>query len=310
MSDEDDKRDSEDAAPAEGSDDKAAAGGERMDLPKWNRARVKRKQVKGEEQDSFQAGVRKAGREALSRAPVVIGLIIVVAGIIAGIVWFRGEQAEDRAKATRVLAAAAAADVRGRVDANTDTPPKKLPPPNPVFADEGAQAQQVEQTLAQLQAELGDTEANTAAELMRASRLMRDGKFADAKGLYEAFLAANADHPLRFLAYEGLAYALEGQGDLDGAVAQLDALAPETGAFYRDQALFQKGRLLEAKGDADGALTTYKTYLEEFPLDQDSIARDGVLERLEELAPDLVPAEAKAAAALGGMGLPPNMLGG
>lgn len=293
-----------------GSDGGNSGDAERMDLPKWNRARVKRKQVKGEEQDGFQAGVRKAGKTALTQAPVVIGAIVVVAGIIAGVVWYRGKVAEDAAAATRVLASATAASSRARIDATGEFDDRKLPPPNPIFADEGARAKSIDDTLAELTSQMSDTDAATAAKLVEAARHMQNGKFAEAKSGYEAFLQGEADHPLAFLAHEGLALAMEAAGDVDGAVAQLDTMAPEAGAFYRDQALFHKARMLEGQGKADEALTTYKAYVEEYPLDQDSLARDAVVARLEELAPDLVPADAKKnAAGLGGMGLPPGLGG-
>ncbi|MGH1341152.1 MAG: tetratricopeptide repeat protein [Nannocystales bacterium] len=298
---------------ASGSSDESGGGepkGERMDLPKWNRARVKRKQVKGEEQDGFQAGVRKAGKTALTQAPVVIGAIVVVAGIIAGIVWYRGKVAEDAATATRVLASATAASSRARIDATGEFDDRKLPPPNPVFADEGARAKAIDDTLAELSSKMSDTDAAIAGTLVEAARHMQGGKFSDAKASYESFLQAQADHPLAFLAHEGLALSMEAAGDVDAALAQLDTMAPEAGVFYRDQALFHKARMLEGQGKADEALTTYKAYVEEYPLDQDSLARDAVVARLEELAPDLVPDEAKKnAAGLGGLGLPPGLGG-
>ena len=292
----------ETAPSAEGKSD-----GDRMDLPKWNRARVKRKQAKGEEQDSFQAGVRKAGKAALTQAPVVIGGIVLVAAIIAGVVWYRGKAAEDRAVATRVLASATASEARSRIQPEDPEQAKALPPPNPVFADDAAREKAVDETLAQLDGELGDSDAAKLADLVEASRLMRAGSFAEAKAAYEGFIASNPDHPLGFLAQEGLALALEASGDIDGAVAALDTMAPESGAFYRDQALYHKGRMLEGQGKADEALAVYKTYVEEYPLEQDSLAKDAVMARLEELAPDLVPAEAKANA--GALGLPPGLGG-
>lgn len=319
MSDKDDKPDdagtaSDDAATASDGDGKSSDG-DRMDLPKWNRARVKRKQAKGEEQDGFQAGVRKAGKAALTQAPVVIGLIVLVAGIIAGVVWYQGKVAEDRAVATRVLASATAAQARSRIEVvDAAEAANKLPPPNPVFPDEGARAKAIDDTLAQLGGEMADSDAAKLAGLIEGGRLMQSGKFADAKAKYEGFLSANADHPLGFLAQEGLALALEATGDIDGAVSALDTMAPEAGAFYRDQALYHKGRMLEDQGKSDEALAVYKTYVEEYPLEQDSLAKDAVMARLEELAPDLIPAEAKApAGGLGGpggmMGLPPGLGG-
>ena len=313
MSDEDDKPEGATAGKSDGGDGKSGEG-ERMDLPKWNRARVKRKQAKGEEQDSFQAGVRKAGKAALTQAPVVLGGIVLIAAIIAGVVWYRGKAAEDRAVATRALASAAASEARSRIqpaDAEPDPEqPKALPPPNPVFPDDDAREQAVDATLAQLDpssGEFGDSDAATLAVLVEGARLMRAGSFADAKATYEAFIAANPDHPLEFLAHEGLALAQEAGGDIEGAVATLETMAPEAGGFYRDQALYHKGRMLEGQGKAEEALAVYKTYVEEYPLEQGSLAKDAVIARLEELAPDLVPAEAKANAA--GLGLPPGLGG-
>jgi predicted negative regulator of RcsB-dependent stress response len=316
VSDKDEKPDdagtaSDDAAKASDGDGKSGDG-ERMDLPKWNRARVKRKQPKGEEQDGFQAGVRKAGKAALTQAPVVIGLIVLVAAVIAGVVWYQGKAAEDRAVATRVLATATAAHSRSRIEVvDPAEAAKKLPPPNPVFPDEGARAKAIDDTLAQLEGELADSDAATLAGLVEAGRLMQAGSFADAKAKYESFLSSNGDHPLSFLAREGLALAQEAGGEIDAAVSTLDAMAPEAGAFYRDQALYHKGRMLEGQGKSDEALAVYKTYVEEYPLEQDSLAKDAVMARLEELAPDLIPAEAKAPAGGPGgmMGLPPGLGG-
>lgn len=308
-------RDRDDASTADEAADKvsdAASGSdaERMDLPKWNRARVKRKQVKGEETDAFQDNVRKAGKAALTKAPVVIGLIVVVAGLIATVVWYRGKRAEDAATATRVLASASGTAVRGRVGDVEDAAKKKLPPPNPVFADDAAKQQASDKVLGELAAELGDTEANTVAELVRGAAQMRAGDFAAAQASYQAFITGNADHELTFLAREGLALALEAGGDVPAAVAELDTLAGSEGAFYRDQALFQKGRMLESQGKSDEALTTYKTYVEEYPLDKDSLAKELIVARLEELAPELVPETAKPNPfGPGGMGLPPGLGG-
>jgi hypothetical protein len=73
-------------AASEPAEPKSEAPADRMDLPKWNRARVKRKQVAGQEEDAFQAGVRKAGQSAVRRAPLVLGLIVLVSAGIAGVV--------------------------------------------------------------------------------------------------------------------------------------------------------------------------------------------------------------------------------
>lgn len=293
-----------DAEASKGKTDKAS-GEDRMDLPKWNRARVKRKQPKGEEQDAFQQSVRKAGKTALTRAPVVLGGLVVVAAIIASVFWYRDKVEEDNAVATRILSKAVGMQARGRVvpDIAEVTKDRKLPPPLPLIENEEQRDQAVEAALGDLQAEAGDSDAAKASKLLSASRLMEDGAFADAQASYRTFLDDSPSHPLAFLAREGLALSLEAGGNVDDALGELETLAGSEGSFYRDQALWHKGRILEGQGKADEALEVYKSYIAEYPLEQKSIARDSVVARLDELAPDLVPESAKKPN-LGGLGGP------
>jgi tetratricopeptide (TPR) repeat protein len=274
-----------------------ADGGDRMDLPKWNRAKVKRKKVAGEQEDDA----------AIRRAPLAFGLIVVVAAVIAGVFWYRGHSAEKDAEATRILAGAAGIQARGEV-----TPPgfendRKLPFPVPLLAAETERAAQVEKGLAELQSAAEGSEADRLAELMRGAQQVKDGKFGDAIATYSAFLDKNPQHELGFLAHEGKAIALEANGDIEGALAELDRLAGNKGDFYRDQALAQKGRMLEAAGRKDEAIAVYETYVEEYPLDKDSIAKPEIIERLRELKPELVPADADRAGA-GDFALPPGLM--
>jgi hypothetical protein len=296
------------AADGEGAtaDDGAGkdAGKDRIDLPKWNRARVKRKQVAGQEQDAFQASVRKAGRQAIRKAPVVLGLIMLVAAAIAGVVWWKGKVDEDAAEATRLLASAAAVQARGEVtDIAAFEEQRKLPPPLPLLGEEAERAQKAEKALGELAAGAGDTEANKVGDLLRAAQTYKDGKFTEAADEYAKWAQANADHDLVFLAREGRALALEASGDIDGALAELETLAGKPQDFYRDQALWHKSRILEAVGRSDEALEVYKQYAEEYPLTEGSIAKHDVVERLQELAPDLVPEGADAPDGLGGLPL-------
>jgi tetratricopeptide (TPR) repeat protein len=298
---------SEPAAEAKADAGTKGDGGDRMDLPKWNRARVKRKQVAGQEEDAFQAGVRKAGRQAIKRAPVVIALILLVAGGIATALWYRGRSAEQDAEATRILASAAGVQARGEVKPPGFVHERKLPFPIPLLDEEAERAQRVEKALADLHSAADDSEANRVADLMRAAQQVKDGKFGDAIATWSAFIEHNPEHELVFLAREGKALALEANGDTEGALGELDTLAGQKGDFYRDQALFQKARILEAAGRTDEALAIYEQYIEEYPLDQDSIAKPQVVERLRELKPELVPADADAPEA-GDFSLPPGLL--
>ncbi len=296
-----DDKDKSAASSADGGEPGAAKGSaspakpdakERMDLPKWNRARVKRKQPGAEAEDAFQGAVRRAGRTTVQRAPLVLAGIAVVAAAIAGGVWLRRSMREDQAEATRRLADAVAYQARGEVvptEILAEVEQKKRRLPFPAAPDEATLESKVEQELAALAEAAPDSEANLLADLVRAADLMKAQKFAEAVPVYRRFLdRAPADHALRVLAREGLVFALEAQGDLDGAVAEADALAGKPGDFYRDQALFHKGRLLERQDRKDEALEVYKQYIEEYPLEKTSIARDQVRERVQALDPTLV----------------------
>jgi predicted negative regulator of RcsB-dependent stress response len=278
---------------------------ERMDLPKWNRARVKRKQVRGEEEDAFQGSVRKAGRQALRSAPAVLAGVVLVAGIIAGALVYVDHREQQAATATNLLASAVGWRARGEIaDVEALMKDRKREFPIPLANDEAELREHVQQALSALAEEAPESNAARLAGLVRGAKAMEEGRFGDAQTEYEAFLeTADADHELRFLAHEGVVLALEAQEKLDEALAAVDPLLGEPGAFYRDQTLWQRARLLEQLERGDEALEVYKQYVAEYPLDQGSLARHLVTERLRELAPDMVPAASPPPGGLAG-GLP------
>lgn len=291
-----------DAAKANAGDDEAA---ERRDLPKWNRARVKRKAPVGEEQDAFQVSVRKAGRGFLQRPWAVIGLIVAISGIGAGIYAWREASEADRATSTRTLSEAVAYEARGQAipDLATQTAERVRPLPFPVAEDETKLHEKVDAALADLEAQAPDSPANVAADLVRAARLAKASDFAGAEKAYRGFLERQPGHSLVYLARDGLVVTLEAQGRYDDALAALEPLLGEVGDFFRDQALWHKGRLLEGSGQGPAALEVYKQYMAEYPLEAKSLARDQVRARLEELDPASVPALPEAGPGFGpGMG--------
>lgn len=276
----------------------------RRDLPKWNRARVKRKAPAGEEQDAFQASVRKAGRGFLQRPWAVIGLIVAVAGLGAGIyTWVqRGES--GRAEATAILATAVAYEARGQVYEGYDevVAERVRPLAMPLVKDEAQLRQTVDEALSNLEEHAPDSPANLVADLVRAARLARASDFAGAEKAYRGFLERQPEHALVFLARDGLIISLEAQGRWDDALAEVEPLLGAEGDYFRDQALWHKGRLLEGAERTEDAIEAYKQYMAEYPLDRPSQARDQVRARLEELAPDAVPPLPQTPAMPGGLG--------
>jgi tetratricopeptide (TPR) repeat protein len=279
--------DEDDGAPNTGS-----STPERMDLPKWNRARVKRVQPADEEApDAFQQGVREAGKTAVRRGPLVIGLLAVVAAGIGGGIWWTRSREENAAQATRLLAQPLAWRARARiVDVDAVMKDRKRPPPVPIARDQAELDRNFDTAMGALTKADHDKAAILAA-LVRGSSEMQRSEFAAAQGSFNDFLAkAGKDHELAPLAIEGVALAMEAQGDVDGALAKIEELTGAVGDFYRDQALWHKARLLESQGKADAALEVYRLYATEYPLDKPSLARAQVRARLTELDPSLVPA--------------------
>jgi tetratricopeptide (TPR) repeat protein len=288
------------------SDAPEAKGDERMDLPKWNRARVKRKAPKGTEQDAFQGAVRTAGKKAVRSAPLMLGVAVAIAGAIAGVIWWTGHRAEERAESTRILAEAVAYRARGRVaDVEALTQGRTRPFPRPIASDEAELTAKVRSGLEELETRAPKSSAARMALLVRGSKKVQAQEFAEAEAAFRAFLdQAGPRHELAYLAREGILAALEGQGDLEGALAQADEMVGQEGDFYRDQALWHKARLLEKLERADDALEVYRTYAQEYPLDRSSFAWQQVRRRLSELDPEAVPTASPASPDMGDFVLP------
>ena len=271
-----------------GSGDDDRAPGERADLPTWNRSRRKRKaNVKAEQaDDAFQRGVRKASRRVIDTPKLVLGGIVIAVALIAGGVALANTKLGANAEASRTLQAATSAFVRGQVIAQEEQ--DRLADQlkmvrTPIYATQEEQDAAVAEAIAAAKAV--DSKVVAAdASLLAASAAMQAGDFDAALSEYEAFLDSTGnDHPLRFLALEGKGNALEGKGDLEGALVAFQAIAPHTSDYYRPMALYHQGRVLEGLERKDEALAIYRQYMEEFPSEE--MATPLVRERAKALDP-------------------------
>jgi hypothetical protein len=116
-------------------------------------------------------------------------------------------------------------------------------------------------------AQHGGSNLKEEALLLKAKYLLALGKGTEALAIYQGQLGG-LDQRLRFMAHEGLGYALEATGQVDPAIAAFSALADESQAaagFYRDRALFNKARLLEKKGSGKDAEKLLHEILEKTP---------------------------------------------
>jgi hypothetical protein len=107
----------------------------------------------------------------------------------------------------------------------------------------------------------------TEGKLQRGPLLLSLGRAPEAVSAYQEILSGRVDDRLRFLADEGLGYALEAKGDLPGAQAAFEKLSSDAAAFgntgfYKDRAAFHKARIAEVRGNAEDAKKLYREVLD------------------------------------------------
>lgn len=128
------------------------------------------------------------------------------------------------------------------------------------------------------------------AQLQKAGFLLDLQRPDEAIPIYTTLLSGRLEKNLRFMAEEGLGYAREAKGDLDGALGAFTALGAgvegksdaEGAGFYQDRALYHQARIAERKGDAAAATKLYRQVLEKSP---GSGLRDEISNRLAVLEP-------------------------
>ena len=261
------------------------ADAEGKPLPTWNRSRTKRKKgAPVDEEDAFQRGMREGSKAAKGRWKTLSLAGFAVMVVVGGGMFAISESNEAAAEKTRMLSKTSAVIGRGIV-VDEDQLPADLSrtTPNPLFTSEEAKQEAYENYLADLE---GGADAPALANLLRAAEQLRLGESESAIAKYDAFIAeAGEAHPLFFLALEGKGIALENSGKLEEALAVFETLAGRKGSFFRDMALWHQGRTLESLGREDDARGVYRTYVEEFPPEVSSLAREQVRGRLETLDP-------------------------
>jgi len=106
------------------------------------------------------------------------------------------------------------------------------------------------------------------AALVRGSLLLDLGRADEAQATYEKLLSSRLDARLKYLAREGLGYALERKGKLPEAketFAKLGTDAASLGDFYKDRARYHEARLAELQGNPGEAAKIYHEVLDKNP---------------------------------------------
>ena len=211
-----------------------------------------------------------------------VGLLALILAI--GLIFGGGDSGPKVTKGGKQLAAALALLDRPVVAPGDEAPAAGTE----TFASETEKQQAIEKALAEVREQHPGSDVARSALLPLADARFKLGKFDEALAAYDEYLgAAGKDDPMRFLALEGRATALEAKGDATAAVAAWDRMKEEAPDFA-DRALFGKARLLEQQGKWDEARKLYEQIKSEYgqsPVNRFASERLAVLNVLHPAAP-------------------------
>jgi predicted negative regulator of RcsB-dependent stress response len=189
---------------------------------------------------------------------------VIVAAVAAGggFLFYQSRVDKKDAKATAALMAGVSAD-RGRVMAEDKrSEEEKEADPSKVFKTAEDRTETAMAAYKRVIAEHGGTAAAVLARLGEAGDYLDKQDYAHALEGFSAVSSstlAAADPDLKGRALEGLGFAKEGKGDVDGALATFKELEGVDARGYKELGLYHQGRIWLAKGDKDKA----KDYLKQ-----------------------------------------------
>jgi tetratricopeptide (TPR) repeat protein len=184
----------------------------------------------------------------------VVGLLVLVAVVLAGMAWWDSRKSTAGALLYRTLD-----DADGQISS--------IPLPGvtvPIFPNAEAQYRSVLGRADDLRKGYPSTDAARTAALAAGAAHLRLAAWDAAITEYESYLAgAPAKDSLAFVAIEGVARAKEAKGDVAGALAAYERLQSQASA-RGDRATLERARLLVASGKADEARKLLEGFAQEF----------------------------------------------
>jgi hypothetical protein len=183
---------------------------------------------------------------------------VVLAGIAAatGFAIYTSQIEKTAAAATDALAAGITVERSSVMAEDKRTDEQKEAEPGKVYKTNDERAEAALAAYRKAQAEHAGTAAALLAKLGEAGVLLDKRDWAGAIEAYNAVLAsklATADADVRGRAIEGLGFAKEGKGDLDGATASFKELQAIDERGFKELGMYHEARMLLAKGDKDKA---------------------------------------------------------
>jgi len=242
------------------------------DLPKDRNARAKellmRRQEQAAERRPVQLGAGEMVEDVVARATSGAGkwlrknFAVLQWGIVAGLVvmggvfFYMSRVEKKEGSISDALADAVAAD-RGRVmpeDKRSDD--EKELDPTKIYKSAEERSDAALAAYNKVIDQHGGTGAALLAKLGQAGVLLEKKQWGPALEAYSAVSSstlAGADPDVKGRSLEGMAFAKEGKGDLDGALASFKELESIDAKGYKELGLYHQARILIAKGDKEKA---------------------------------------------------------
>jgi len=221
--------------------------------------RLTRKDIKRDDfADAVGKGVEYAGSH--SRAILYgVGAALLVA-LLAGAVYLFLSHRSDKAnlELARALKAYSAP-----IDATAPKPADAL---EPSFKDEKARREAARKLFLAVKADYGSSDAADVAGLYLAQMDADAGKLAEARKVWEAFVAAHKGHALASQAQLNLLALDRKQGKAQEVAQKLRSMLEDSAApLPVDVVLFELGDTLEQLGQKQEAVQQYQRLLDEYP---------------------------------------------
>lgn len=211
-------------------------------------------------QDEFQARGFELVEWVHDNRPIVLGFI---GAVILGGIGFGVYQANQKSNNTAASAAYAAAQKIWEAPVGSDAAAEDDAPSFKDAAEKNKAAREAFQKV--LDGHKG-TGAATLAALSIGNAALKLGDFDGAATAYSRFLSeAKINDSMRFAGYAGLAAALDGKGDVKGAIKALEERVALPTKADKDGALLTLGSLYAKDGDADKARASFEQLLKDFP---------------------------------------------
>ncbi len=247
--------------------------------------------------DAFARGTHATAQFIRKNASLLQWLIVlaIVGGIGLQVYSWRSKKAAG--KTSDGLMTGVDSEL-GRVGTESANPDEAAVNSRPTFATDEARLEAAAKAFAEAESAKPGSGTSILSMLGRAGVLYDQGKFDDAKALYEKVQGselAKHDADVRLRSLEGVGLCLEAKSDADGALKVFQDLEKSDEQGFAPLGLYHQARVLFAKGDKDKAkelLTKVKEKLdkEKSPFMTDSYVEKAARELLAIIDPSTAPA--------------------